>query len=259
MKAVAGIFTSRADAERAFERLRAIGIPSDHINVLMPGATERELEAVPTTEGEQPGMGKAIGAVVGGAVGGSVGLPLGAAMSLAVPGIGPVIASGLLAAALLGVGGAAIGGSLEDTLTEGLPKDELFLYEDALRHGRSVIVVLAENDDQAAAARRVMAEASAESIDAARERWWVGLRDAEQAEYPQGRDFGTEEIEYRRGFETALHRKARGRTLEETIAEFGRRHADVASSAAFRRGYERGQAYLRRRDSGASPSLRKTA
>jgi len=40
-------------------------------------------------------------------------VPIGAAVSLIVPGIGPIIAFGLLGAALFGAGGAAIGNALE--------------------------------------------------------------------------------------------------------------------------------------------------
>jgi len=38
------------------------------------------------------------------------------------------------------IGGAALGDALDEGMTEGLPKDELFIYEDALRQGRSVVI-----------------------------------------------------------------------------------------------------------------------
>ena len=182
MKTVAGIFTSQAAAEHAAERLRSKNIVHEHINLLTPGTSRAQLEAVPTTETEQPGMGKAVGGLVGGAVGvsgGALGL---AAASAFIPGVGPVIAIGLAAEALLGVAGAvigaAVGGTVENALSQGLPKDEIFVYEDALRQGRTVLIILTEDETQADAAREVLAEAGAESIDAAREQWWLGLRDA---------------------------------------------------------------------------------
>ncbi len=58
----------------------------------------------------------------------------------------------------------------------------MFLYEDALRRGRTVVVVFAE-EAQADEVHAVMKEAGAESVDAARERWWIGLRDAEEQYY----------------------------------------------------------------------------
>src|ERR671914_371671 len=111
MKTVAGIFHSGADAASAVENLRAAGVAAEHISYLAPDATQEEIDAsVPTTETEQPGMGKAVGTAVGGALGVAGGLHLGAAAaSLLVPGVGPVLAAGLVGAALLRAGGAATG------------------------------------------------------------------------------------------------------------------------------------------------------
>ena len=139
-------------------------------------------------------MGSAMGGAVGGALGVAGGMHIGATLaSLLVPGVGPVLAAGVIGAALLGAGGAAAGaaagGALEDSI-EGLPHDELFVYEDALRQGRSVVIVVTQDEAQADTARGVLAQAGAESVDAARESWWVGLRDAEEEEYTgQGGDF----------------------------------------------------------------------
>ena len=251
MRTVAGIFNSYADAGRAVDNLRTIGIPEDHISLLSPDTSSEELDAaVPTTETEQPGLGKALGGWAGGALGVAGGMHIGAAAaSLFVPGVGPVIAAGIIGAALLGAGGAAVGAvagdAVEDNIAEGLPHDELYVYEDALRQGRTVVIAVADDDAQGEAARSVMAQAGATSLDAARESWWVGLRDAEEEEYTgQGSDFKTDEPLYRRGFEAALHPKARTRTYDEAADFLRERHADVYTGDAFRRGYERGQAYL---------------
>lgn len=252
MKTVAGIFTSRADAERAVENLSAAGTPAEHISFLAPGTTQEELDAaVPTTETEQPGMGKALGTAVGGALGVAGGLHLGAAAaSLLIPGVGPILAAGLVGAAILGAGGAATGmyagEALEDNIATGLPHDELFIYEDALRSGHTVLIVTAEDDERADAVRGVLAQSGAESIDAARESWWVGLRDAEEEEYTeQGGDFLTDEQTYRHGFEAALHPKARGLSYDDDAARLRECYGGACEEGAFRRGYERGQGYHR--------------
>ncbi len=249
MQPVTGIFTSFASARRSAEELRAEGFSHDQLNLLAPQSSAAEVENIPSTEGEQPGMGKAVGGVVGAAVGTAAGAPLGMTLAAAVlPGVGPAIAIGLGAAALLGiggaVGGAAVGGSLENALTEGLPKDEVFVYEDALRQGRTVMITLAEDDDQAEHARRILQRNGAESIDAAREPWWIGTRDAESEFYTrQGHDFALDEKEYRRGFEAALHRHTRGSSYERVEAYLKTSYPDIYQKAAFRRGYERGQKY----------------
>jgi hypothetical protein len=250
METVAGVFNSRAAAERAVEGFRSAGFAPDRIAFLAPGSTEADLEAaVPTSETEQPGMGSAMGGTVGGAMGVAGGASLGAAAaSLLIPGVGPVIAGGIIGAALLGVGGAATGAAagaaLEREIADGLPHDELYLYEDALRKGRSVVIVFADDSDAVESARNVLAQAGAESIDAAREEWWLGLRDAEEETYSaQGRDFKADEAAYRHGFELALNPKRRGKSFEDVRTELSTAAGDAGSEAALRHGYERGQAY----------------
>jgi hypothetical protein len=246
MKTVAGIFTSRDAAAHAIQRLRGIGVRDDAINVLAPGMSERQVAAsVPTDEGEQPGMGTAIGAVTGAATGAALGLPIGAAIAtFVVPGIGPIIAAGVLGAALFGAGGAKIGHALEDTLTTGLPHDELAVYEEALRRGRIVLIVQVDNDHDAEIVRAALEAAGAESVDAAREAWWVGLRDEEARAYAgRGGDFLLDEPTYRRGFEAALLPFVRGRGYDIVLVELREIYPDLCQTDAFRCGFERGQAY----------------
>lgn len=257
MKTVAGIFNSRAEAERAIERLRSLGIAEDRLNLLTQGSSAEEIaDEVPTTETEQPGMGQAMGTAVGGALGVAGGMHLGAVVATSlIPGVGPVLAIGMIGAALLGTGGAlagrAVGESLEDSLAPELPHDELYVYEDALRKGRTVVIAAAEDDDEAARVRSALADAGAESIDAARETWWLGLRDAEEAEYDvEGGDFKRDEPEYRRGFEAALHPRSRGRRFDEEIGRLRECYGEICDRECFRRGHERGQSYHQRLSGG---------
>ncbi|MFP5265068.1 MAG: hypothetical protein ACLGJB_24525 [Blastocatellia bacterium] len=251
MKSTVGIFAKHEDAQRAVENLRSVGIADDNISLLAPGS-ERRLEAIATTETEQPGMGKALGGVVGGALGTASGMTLGAAAaSLFIPGVGPIMATGMLGAALLGaggaIGGAAAGDALEEGMAYGLPRDELYVYEDALRQGRSVVIALTENDEQDEAARRAIEQAGAESLDAAREGWWLGLRDAEEEDYTrEGGDFAVDEPDYRRGFQSALHPRARGKSYDESADFLNECYGDLCNTKPFQRGYERGHAYHRR-------------
>jgi len=249
MKTVVGIFASSREAGRGIDGLQRIGIARENVNFIAPGASEKELVGVPTTDAEQPGVGKAVGGLVGGALGAAGGMQLGTAVaSLVLPGVGPIVAIGAAAAALLGVGGA-IGGavageSLENAVSQGLPKDELFIYEDALRKGRAVVIALAEDGEQADAARETLIQAGAESLDAARENWWVGLRDAEEEAYTApGRSFKLDEPLYRRGFEAALQRGLRGQPYEEARGELRRRFPESYEEESFRRGYERGKGF----------------
>jgi hypothetical protein len=253
MDAIAGVFKSRVDAERTAQGLESLGLSKDDVVLLTPGHVDPAdgKEQVPTSDTEQPGMGAAVGGVVGGAVGVAGGTHLGAAMLTAtIPGVGPVIAIGLLGGAVLGLAGARLGSAVEDAMSKGLPADELFLYEDALRQGRSVVIALAK-DDKANMIREAFRTAGAETIDAARKRWWIGLRDVEKEHYRAGsRTFEEDEPSYRLGFEAALNTRNLDKGYDQLLAEnkpaFRRNGLDDATaSEAFRRGYERGLAYHR--------------
>jgi hypothetical protein len=255
MQTVAGTFATRADAERAVAQLDRLGIPRDRSTLLSPGGDVRR---VPTEDGERPGIGAAIGGVVGAATGAAVGFPLGAAVTMMIPGIGPIIASGIIGALLFGAGGAAIGATLEESLVAGLPRDELFVYEDALRRGRSVVVALVEDDERAKAARDALRAAGAESIDAARERWWLGLRSAEEERFEGGAAaFNRDEALFRRGFEAALHPAVRAKTWDEAFPELRALFPAEVDAPAFRHGWERGQDY--QRELGYGTGLRRIA
>lgn len=246
MKTITGIFRTREHAEQAVRELRATGLNQDQLSLLLPGASAAVLDAVPTTDTEQPGMGTALGAVVGGATGLSGGVLGAAAASLFLPGVGPLVVLG--AAALGGVigtaAGATVGNTVEEWLTTGLPRDELFVYEAALRQGRAVIVVLAYDEEQAQRVKDVLARAGAESIDAAREQWWLGLRDAEEAVYnaPSGVFAQVEQL-HRTGFEAALDPRVRGKSYDEGKAFLREQYPTMFLEEPFRRGYDRGQAY----------------
>jgi hypothetical protein len=203
MPAVVGVFKARADAEHAVAELKEIGVPNDRINLLTPEAGEKELAAVPQSQGEQPGMVKTLGALTGGALGAGIGEMV---ATMILPGAGLVIALGLAGGALLGaIGGEEIGRAAENTIFSSLPEEELFVYEDALRRGRSVVIATLTEDGLAEAVRGAFDHNGAESVDRAREMWWIGLRDVEKEHYEaKGRSFDEDEDYVRAGFEAAL-------------------------------------------------------
>src|SRR3569832_1856766 len=130
MQAITGVFKSQDQAENAVNQLRRIGIPDKQIGIVRPGSAPERLESgVPVSDTEDPGMGRAMGATVGGAMGAAGGATAGLAIaSLAIPGIGPLIAFGMVGAALLGVVGAAagsaVGDQVEEELGEGIPHED---------------------------------------------------------------------------------------------------------------------------------------
>jgi hypothetical protein len=263
MDPVVGIFSSSKSAHEAAHRLHGAGFSKDRISLLLPGAaspTPRTLEAqVPTDDAEQPGVGQAIGGVVGATAGASAGFGAGALVaSLLVPGVGAVTAIGLAAAALLGaagaVGGVKAGEALENT-RQGIPKDELYLYEDALAHGYAVVFAEPRDDAEARAAREILLSSGAQSLEAAREAWWVGIRDTEKAHFDARHgDFESAEDVYRAGLLGGLAPQTRGRSFEEALPVLRRRFGSMVDHAAFRQGFARGQQRARERQENLEPA-----
>lgn len=257
MEAISGVFNTRTAAERVMQEASRLGIPADKITLLTPGSVDqldKEVKSVPTDSTEQPGMGKAVGALLGG----GVGITGGSLLIALIPGVGPITALGLLGAAIAGAAGATVGATvgnkMEKSTTDGLPEDEIFVYEDALRQGRSVVVALAENNESASRLRELMNKEGAESVDAAREQWWIGLRGAEESHYSgSGRNFSEDEKFYRLGFQMALHAKTRCMEFDQVSGEMNAALEDVQREnpgadleEAFTRGYQRGRDYYQR-------------
>ena len=250
MEIITGVFESSDQALNAVGELQREGLSEKKIGYVTPKRKSANAATrLPVSDTEGSGMGQAMGAAVGGAIGAAGGATLGlAAATLMVPGVGPVLAFGLLGAALLGGTGAAIGSALgenlEEGLGEGLPHEDLYLYEDALRHGNSVVIVHATEGKQADRVQEILNRAGAADSDQLRERWWAELRDHEWTDYQAtGRDFHRDELSYRKGFEAAQHPERRGKSYAETESSLRESYSDDDLDNPFRRGYERGQAY----------------
>lgn len=161
MPIVLGVFDNTTLAHGAVEQLIAAGIERDDISMLSRDPRE-------PNHGEEP-SGAAAGAGVGAALGSAGGLLAGVA-GLAIPGLGPMIAAGPLAAALAGaLGGAGVGaaaGGLIGALTDmGVPSDEAKYYEDQLSRGRTLVAVRAVSDDAADRAADILEAYGANEVE----------------------------------------------------------------------------------------------
>lgn len=250
MQVVTGVFKSENNAETAVNQLRSLGIPDKRIGIVRPGTHPERLEAgVPVTDTEDPGMGRAMGAAVGGAMGAAGGATAGLAIaSLVIPGIGPLVAFGMVGAGLLGIlgaaAGSAVGDTVEEELGEGIPHEDVYLYEDALRHGHSVVIAYVDEGDQADGAADVMQKAGAEDLEDLREKWWEELREVERTHYTRdGRDFDQAEPSYRQGYQAALHPKRRGKVYSDVEDELRTAYANTVLDRPFQDGYERGSSH----------------
>jgi hypothetical protein len=179
MQSVAGIFRSRTAGEEAVAGLVSHGVPQASIIFLTaesPAAeiqSEKELDTIPTTDAEADGMGTAVGALMGGGVGATAGWAAGEAIaSLLIPGVGPILAVGLGAAALLGLGGAIagaeVGGTAEHAMDTGVPKDDVLVYRELLKQGRSLVIANVSDEELAGTAKQVLRERGGEDVEHAR-------------------------------------------------------------------------------------------
>jgi hypothetical protein len=249
MELITGVFHARGNAQEAVKELQKLGVPAKKIGLITPRMDPELVErSVPVSDSEAPGMGTAMGGTVGGAIGAAAGTTLGlAAASLIIPGVGPVIAFGVVGAALLGITGAAVGAavgeSMEENLGEGLPHEDVYLYEDALAHGDSVVVAYVQ-EGQLEQANDIFSKFGREELDGLRERWWSEVRTGEQNHHnDNGRSFESDETNYRRGFEAAQHPHRRGKSYAEVEKDLRSTYDEGELDTAFRRGYERGISY----------------
>jgi hypothetical protein len=136
MKTVTGLFDDYSDARSAVSRLEAAGVPSDDISIVSnrSGRVDGESNA---------GEGAATGASIGAAVGGAGGLLTGLGL-MAIPGVGPVVAAGWLAATAAGaaagaVAGGAAGGLIGALTKSGVSEEDAHLYAEGIRRGGTLV------------------------------------------------------------------------------------------------------------------------
>lgn len=162
-----GTFRDRQSAERAYDSLATRGYTKDDVNVLMSDDTRRRHfasdDARQTELGSKAAEGAATGAAVGGVTGAIAGVLL-AAGTIALPGIGLVIA-GPIAAGLAGLGaGGAAGGLIGALVGAGIPEDRARLYESDVNSGGIVMGVRPRTEEDATHFEREWRSYSGENI-----------------------------------------------------------------------------------------------
>lgn len=155
-RTVAAVFRDWNDATRAVGKLQDVGFDDDQIGIARLDTESGNLRQE-SVSGEKKDDGEKVagGIAAGAAVGGVAGL-LAALASLAIPGVGPIVAGGMLATtfgtaagtAIAGAGvgagiGAAAGGLIGALTSLGLSEDEARWYESGMRSGGTLVTVRA--------------------------------------------------------------------------------------------------------------------
>ena len=152
---VTGLFPDRTSAEAAYNAAHSRGYSKDDVNLVMSDDTRKRHFSGDSGVGTQTELGSkaAEGAGIGGAIGGTIGAILASVAavgtSIALPGLGLVIA-GPLAAAAAGAGAGAAGGGLLGALIGwGIPEERVKHYEDGVKNGGILMGLRTKNDDDA--------------------------------------------------------------------------------------------------------------
>lgn len=140
---IVGAFNTEQEATRAIEDLKQQGFRADEISVI---AKDREdVNAISDETETKAPEGLASGAATGGVLGGVTGLLAGLG-ALAIPGIGPIVAAGPIAATLTGAAvGAGAGGLVGGLIGLGIPEDEAKEYDEFVEEGRILVLVNADD------------------------------------------------------------------------------------------------------------------
>jgi hypothetical protein len=137
---IVSAFDDRNEAELAVTELEQAGIPRGEIGFAIRGQDVVAGGMITDAQGTKDGSGAVAGATAGGIVGGVIG----AAAAALIPGIGPVIAGGILTTALGGVAaGAATGGILGALSGLGVSEDEAQYYQRMFESGKAIVTVRA--------------------------------------------------------------------------------------------------------------------
>ena len=181
---VTRLFDTRAQAESAVAALEAGGIPASDLSIVAGGKSAEDTRASardPAHENEAE-EGAEKGAATGGLIGGGAGLLAGLGL-LAIPGIGPVVAAGWLAATAVGAAvgataGGATGGLLGALKESGVPDEDAHVYAEGVRRGGTLVSARVD-DSQVPGVEDMLSRAS--GVDATtrgaayREAGWKGF------------------------------------------------------------------------------------
>src|SRR6187551_1929368 len=141
MKTVSRVYDSYAQAREGVRALEAAGVPASDISLVANKHVSAEHADV--NEVSDTAKGAGIGGVLGGGAGLLAGLGL-----LAIPGLGPVVAAGWLAATAVGAAAGAVTGGIVGALVDaGVDREHAAVYSESVRRGGTMVTVRARDED----------------------------------------------------------------------------------------------------------------
>ncbi|HEY2249998.1 MAG TPA: hypothetical protein VGH74_03015 [Planctomycetaceae bacterium] len=149
-------------AVRIVDRLKAAGFSNNDVSVIMADKTgTRDFAHEHNTKAPEGAVaGAGTGAVIGGALGWLAGIG-----TLAVPGLGPLIAAGPIMAALSGAAvGGGVGGLTGALIGMGIPEFEAKRYEGKVKNGSALLSVHSDSSEATDQAKKIFESEGAEDI-----------------------------------------------------------------------------------------------
>ncbi len=145
MRLITHSYDTYDHAVRAVHALEAAGVPHDDISLVSGDKDRNVATTVSGDTAENTGTGTGTGATLGTVLGGGAGLLAGLG-SLAIPGVGPIVAAGWLIATLTGAGvGAAAGGLLGSLTGAGVDEADAHAYAEHVGRGGTLLTVRAND------------------------------------------------------------------------------------------------------------------
>lgn len=180
MKTVVALYDDVVDARTTVEDLVDAGFDRSDISLVardIDNEYSRHLDSDDEDE-DAAAEGAAVGATGGAVIGGLAGVLVGMG-ALAIPGIGPVVAAGPIAAGLAGAGiGAVTGGIIGALAGWGVPEEEAEYYAEGVRRGGTLVAVKV-SDERADDVAEIMEDNDPVNVERRAEYWraeqgWTG-------------------------------------------------------------------------------------
>ena len=158
---VTNLYDRPEDARSAYDELTSRhGYRAEDVSVMLSDDTRRQhfgdVKTVKT--GSKAAEGAGVGGATGIGVGAALGALVAAATSIAIPGLGLIVA-GPIAGAIAGAGAGAAAGTLVGALIgAGIPEEKAKVYDEGIRRGGVVLGTKARTEAEEAELERYFAE-----------------------------------------------------------------------------------------------------
>lgn len=195
MRNIVGMFSTLPEAKALVHALNHAGVARQSISIIAGNEAEHHEEFLKKSKSLSTSTGDA--ALSSASTGGGVGLLAGLTVIL-IPGVGPIIAGGVLATLLTTAGiGATFGGLIGAFAQMGLPHERAPLFAEAVKRGKVVVLaqVPEEKEEEITSIFRGFGASDIQdSVDTWRSEGWSGPKVDPHPLFPSESDIHDQEM-----------------------------------------------------------------